>query len=138
PYYGEVLENARRTADALSGRSPLSDEALLINAYRATQYNGNTRRRATYDELTSTGEIGLIRDPGLRDLAMRTYATGMLDDIVRDAQRAEYRVAFRRAIPHEVQRALDEACGYKVVPGGDCSAFRHWIDYSCATGLSAD
>ncbi|MBC7655657.1 MAG: hypothetical protein H7147_00615 [Frankiaceae bacterium] len=42
-----------------------------VAAYRATQYNSNIRRRATYDELTSTGEIGLIRGPALRDLAMR-------------------------------------------------------------------
>ena len=53
-YYGDVLANAERTVDALEGRQPLSDEALLIAAYRATQYTQNTRRRATFDELTST------------------------------------------------------------------------------------
>ena len=54
-YYGQVQRNAQRAADALSGHDPLSDEALLIAAYRATQYNANTHQRATYDELTSTG-----------------------------------------------------------------------------------
>src|SRR5262245_24856077 len=52
-YFGEVLANARRAVDALSGKAPLSDEALLIAAYRATQYNGKIREGATYDELTS-------------------------------------------------------------------------------------
>ena len=37
-YYGQVKRNEQRAADALSGRDPLSDEALLIAAYRATQY----------------------------------------------------------------------------------------------------
>src|SRR5690348_10274508 len=68
-YFDQVQTNARRAADALTGRIPLSDEALLIAAYRATQFNGNKRRRATYDELVATGEIGLIHDAALRDLA---------------------------------------------------------------------
>ncbi len=72
-YYGQVLRNATAADDALTGKSPLSDEALLIAAYRATQYNSYIRRRATYDELTSTGEIGLIRDDTLRTLAMYHY-----------------------------------------------------------------
>ena len=137
-YYGEVLENARRAADAMSGRSPMSDEALLISAYRATQYNGNVRRRTTYDELTSTGEIGLIRDPALRDLAMRTYTAEFFDQIVQDGQRSQYRMAFRKSIPHEVQRALGEACGDRIVSVGDYEGIPHSIDYPCATGLSPE
>ena len=35
-YYREVLANANRAAQALEGRTTLSDEALLISAYRAT------------------------------------------------------------------------------------------------------
>lgn len=80
-YFNEVLASAKRAADALSGKTPLSDEALLVAAYRATQYRFNIRRRATYDELTSTGEIGLIHDPTLRDLAMRLYTAPMFDSI---------------------------------------------------------
>ena len=55
-YFGTVLANARQAADALSGTSSLSDEALLVAAYRGTQYNGNIRRRSTYDELTRSGK----------------------------------------------------------------------------------
>ena len=36
-YNREVLANAERTVDALSGASAVSDEALLVSAYRATQ-----------------------------------------------------------------------------------------------------
>jgi len=137
-YYGEVLVNARRAADALSGRALLSDEALLVSAYRATQYNGNIRRRATYDELTSTGEFGLIRDPALRDLAMRTYTAELFDDIVRDARQSQFRMAFRKAIPHEVQRALAQTCGDRIVPVGDYKGIPNVLDYPCTPGLSAE
>ena len=46
-YYGQVLANARRVDNVLSGRSELPDEALLVAAYRATQYNSTNRRRTT-------------------------------------------------------------------------------------------
>ena len=46
-YYGQVQRNAQRAADALSGRDPLSDEALLIAAYRATISELECRRPAT-------------------------------------------------------------------------------------------
>ena len=60
-YNRQVLANAERAANALSGTAPMSDEALLVSAYRATQYKQRLRRRPTYDELISTGTIGLIR-----------------------------------------------------------------------------
>lgn len=84
-YSDEVVANAKRAADALSSKTPLSDEALLVAAYRATQFVFNVRRRATYDELTSTGEIGLIRDPALRDLVMRLYTFPIFDGILAEA-----------------------------------------------------
>ena len=61
-YNREVLANAQRAVDALEGTVALPDEALLVSAYRATQYKQRLRRRATYDELISTGTIGLIQD----------------------------------------------------------------------------
>ena len=137
-YYGEVLGYARRTLDALSGKAPLSDEDLLISAYRATQYNGNVRAKATYEELTSTGEIGLIRDRGLRDLAMRVYTATMFDDIVLGGQNAQYRVAFRKAIPHEVQHALGESCGDRINAVGDYDSIGHSLDYPCSPELSKE
>ena len=104
-YSDEVIANAKRTADALSGAVPSSDEALPVTAYRATQYIFNASRRATYDELTSTGEIGLIRDPTLRDLAMRLYTMPIFNRIFDEGENNPYRKAFRMAIPYEVQES---------------------------------
>lgn len=135
-YFDQALTNAKRTADALTVKTPLSDEAFLIAAYRATQFNGNTRRRATYDELTSTGEIGLIRDVALRDLAMRVYTDPVIDQITRDGQQSEYRKAFRMLLPYDVQQALAEKCGDHIVLPGNYNGIAHVLDYPCATGLS--
>lgn len=134
-YNRQVLANARRAADALTGRAPLSDEALLVAAYRATQFNGNSRRRATYDELTSTGEIGLIRDKTLRTLAMDLYTQPQIEQIDRHGQESEYRRAFRMAFPWQVQRALLDKCGDRLVLPGDYAGIKDVLDYPCATGL---
>ncbi len=136
-YYGQVLRNAIAAEDALAGRAPLSDEALLVAAYRATQYNAYIRRRATYDELTSTGDIGLIRDTQLRELAMRTYTAEVFSEIVDHGRGSEFRIAFRKAIARDVQTALNEHCGDHIVPIGDYAAIDQVLDYPCATALSA-
>jgi hypothetical protein len=135
-YFDQVQSNAKRAADALTGKTPLSSEALLIAAYRATQLNGNTRRRATYDELISTGEIDLIHDAALRDLAMRLYTDPVIDQITQVGQHSEYRKEFRMAIPYDVQMALADKCGDHVVPVGNYEGIAHVLDYPCATGLS--
>jgi len=136
-YYEQVRRNAIAAEDALVGRSALSDEALLIAAYRATQYNAYIRRRATYDELTSTGDIGLIRDNALRELAMRTYTAEVFDEVVNHGRKAEFRIAFRKAIPRDVQTTLNERCGDHLVPIGDYAGIDQVLDYPCTTTLPA-
>jgi hypothetical protein len=137
-YNEQVLANAERAVDALTGRASLSDEALLIAAYRATQFNGNTRRRATYDELTSTGEISLIRDPELRTLAMDLYTLPIIAQIEQHGQESAYRRVFRMALPWQVQRALSDKCGDHAVKIGDYDGIKTGLDYPCTTGLAPD
>ena len=93
-YNQQVRANAERAERALTGEAPLDDEALLVAAYRATQYKQKLRRRATYDELISTGSIGLIRDRTLRDLAMRVYSMPTIDNFVREGMESRYRETF--------------------------------------------
>jgi hypothetical protein len=128
-YNQQVLANARRAVDALTGKAPLSDEALLVAAYRATQFNGNSRRRATYDELTSTGEIGLIRDKALRTVAMDVYTQPQIDQIDQNGRESEYRRAFRMALPWQVQRGLLDKCGDHLVLPGDYAGIKAVLDY---------
>ena len=130
-YHQQVQANARRAADALSGQDALSDEALLVAAFRATQYNDNVRQRATYDELTSTGELGLVRDNALRKLAMNVYTTHVFDWFTDEGRASPYRDAFRKRVPYRVQDALETACGDRPVPVGDYAGIAAKLDYPC-------
>lgn len=136
-YYGQVQANARRTVDALTGGAALSDEALLVAAFRATQYNDNTRQRATYDELTSTGELALIRDGTLRKLAMDVYSMRDFDWFIDEGRNSPYRVAFRKLVPYRVQEALEAACGDHLVSPGNYADIPAALDYPCRVELPA-
>ena len=134
-YSDDVLKSADRALAALEGRAALDDEALLVAAYRATQYREPRRRRSTYDELISTGEIGLIRDRRLRDLAIKVYTTPMFDNIRQEGVGSRYRQAYRMAVPIAVQRALAASCGDRTVVIGDYESIVDQLDYPCTTGL---
>jgi hypothetical protein len=135
-YYRDVRDAAEATADAISGQAPLSNEAFLITAYRATQYKQGASRRATYDELISTGNIGLIRDRALLNLAVRAYSIATIDIMVDEGVESPYRELFRMSIPNDTQRALGKQCGDRFIAPGDYRDFDKVIDYPCETGLS--
>ncbi len=136
-YNQEVLANANRAVDALEGTAPLADEALLVSAYRATQYRNRNRHGATYDELISTGTIGLIRDQTLRETAMRLYNIATFDNLTQEGMQSHYREAFRMILPNEVQRALGKNCGDRYIKAGDYATIHGNLDYPCTTGLPA-
>jgi hypothetical protein len=136
-YYDDVLASTDRAVSALEGRSALSDEELLINAYRATQYTRPPAARETYDELISIGSINLIRDESLRDLASRLYAQTEFEEKRTDEERdAPYRQLFRMIMPIEIQHALLRTCGDKRWVRLDYSSIVNMLDYACSTGLS--
>jgi hypothetical protein len=136
-YYRDVRDATEAAADALSGEAPLSNEALLVNAYRATQYKQGAPRRATYDELISTGSIGLIEDRELLNLAVRAYSVATIDIMVKEGVESPYRALFRMNIANDIQRALGERCGDRYILPGDYRDFDHVIDYPCEPGLPA-
>ena len=92
-YSRDVLASAERAVDALSGRSDDSNETLLISAYRATQYKQRARRRATYDELVSTGTLGLIKGQTLRNTALQVYNLPTLDIVAREGMQGLQAIA---------------------------------------------
>ncbi len=134
-YNRDVLASAEKAVNALTGKVPLSNEQLLINAYRATQYKQPQRFRASYDELISTGNIGLIKDQKLRLTAMRVYNVATMDNMVREGSQSRYREAFRMSVDNEVQQALNKQCGDRYVERGDYQAILNVIDYPCKLDL---
>lgn len=134
-YNRDVLSAADKAVNALTGKAPLSNEQLLINAYRATQYKTPQRFRATYDELISTGNIGLIKDQKLRLTAMRIYNVPTMSNFAQEGVQSRYREAFRMGIDNDVQQALAKQCGDRFVRRGDYRAILDVIDYPCALDL---
>ena len=134
-FHRDVSASAETAVDALSGRTTASNEALLVSTYRATQYKQRTRRRATYDELISTGTIGLITDQALRITAMRLYNVATIDNLVREGSQSRFREAFRMSVANHVQRALNKDCGDRYVAVGDYKGIAHVIDYPCRLDL---
>ncbi|MFO1395198.1 MAG: hypothetical protein U1F09_15710 [Steroidobacteraceae bacterium] len=138
-YSEEVLANAKLAVGDLDGQQRLTDEALLVSAYRATQYSEAMSRRTTYDELISTGAIGLIRDQTLRETAMRVYTNvRVFENLVQEGARSRYREAFRMNFTNEVQHALARDCGDKYIRAGDFEGISGTLDYPCHLDLPAD
>ncbi len=137
-YLGDVQENADLALAVLEGRAGASDQQLLIYAYRATQYSGGVRRRATYDELTSTGSIALIEDPALRNTAVMVYTLPIIAQALEEGIDSPYRIAFRKSLPVEMQIALGEKCGDKFSPVGDYGVIGNQLNYACKTDFSPE
>lgn len=134
-YFDDVRANGKRALKALIGESQMSDEALVINAYRATQTLVNVRTRSTFDELSSTGNIALIRDEALLDAAIWIYNDATFEDITTERDNAQYRQLFRKIVPLEVQDALLDKCGDRRVVTGDYEGIMDSLDYPCETNL---
>ncbi len=137
-YHRDVRDAAEKTVNALSGKTPLSNEEFLVNAYRASQYKQGAARRSTYDELVSTGNIGLIKDQKLRNISVRNYSLTTIDNLVRESVESHYRELFRMTVPNDVQRTLAKECGDLYILPGDYKNFDHNIDYPCESGLPTD
>lgn len=132
-YYDEVRVAGEAAAAALDGTAPTSNEALLVNAYRATQYVQTASRRATYDELVSTGSIGLVTDRRLVALAVIAFGNASSEDLRLQGDESPYRALFRMSIPIELQRALARQCGDRFTSDRGAPV----LDYPCKPTLEA-
>ncbi len=137
-YHRDVRTAAEAAVAALEGTAAPSSEEFLINAYRATQYRQNASRRSTYDELVSTGNIGLILDRDLRQNVVQVYNLTTIDNLVRESLDSRYREHFRMSVPTKVQRALGQHCGDKYITPGDYTDYDKVLEYPCSTGLPAE
>jgi len=137
-YNKDVLANAGKVLAALAGEKPLADEEFVVAAYRASQYEFQDRRRATYDELVSTGSIGLIVDQKLRETAIVVFSAPIFDQVQDGGRRSEYREIFRRTVSAPVQQALLQSCGDRIVPPLDYKGIVHSLDYQCKLDAPAD
>ncbi len=137
-YYRDVRDATETSANALTGKVALSNESLLINAYRATQYLAAPSARTSYDELVATGNLGLIEDRTMLNLAISVYRINALELLERDGMASRYRALFRMSIPHDVQRTLASRCGDRLIYLDGKPDIDHMLDYPCITDLPED
>lgn len=134
-YHKEVRVNAERAANALTGKNPMNDDQFLISAYRATQFIYYPQRRATFDELIATGDIGLIRDDKLRETAVILFSLTATEMNSQQSRISGYRTMFREITPIDVQSALLNRCGDRLVEPGNLTQIVGSLDYPCTLDL---
>ena len=108
-YYSAVLQSIRKTDELL--KEPASDpRELVVNTYRASEIMYIPPVRATWDQIVSSGHLGLLParavESGLSkyfafDTALDTYDTGRASD---------YRKTVREIIPLAMQIAMHKTC----------------------------
>jgi hypothetical protein len=135
-YLNDVQTNADIALAGLEGTNNISDEELLIAAYRATQYLAGIRQRATYDELISTGKIALIADQALANIASLIYTNTPMDLIIDEGTNSAYRITFRKTVQVKTQDAIAQSCGDRFVEIGDFSGMKNPLHYPCKTDLN--
>jgi len=108
-YYGAVLASVQRADELLA--DPGSDaEALVVNAYRASEITYWPQTRATWDEIVSSGDIGLLPvEAGGSDISAY-YASDASRFVYDIMQQSGYRTRLRQIIPMQVQAALRAGC----------------------------
>jgi len=109
-YYDDVTE-AIKDADRLLSQADPDPMALLVAAYRASEYNAGPASRATWDQIVSSGHLALLADAALESGLSDYYRfTGSVEETIARLQDTPYRRAVRALIPLTVQLAIREGC----------------------------
>ena len=107
-YYGAVLGNVERT-DALLADPQADPKELVVAAYRASEINYQPPSGATWAEIVSSGDTGLLP----RNAASRVaeyFAFDTPRSSFEGLQQSAYRHRVRTVIPLAVQKALRAGC----------------------------
>ena len=122
----------------LSEQAAMDDETILINAYRASQYNWYERRRAAFDEIVASGSLALITDVGLRETAIGIYNTPIFSIILSEGQSSRYRDLFRMSIEPSLHNDHSKNCGDKEYESNGSAVGLLTLDYPCTLTVSPD
>ena len=137
--YNKSLRDASREAyRGLSEKEALDDETILINAFRATQYQWHERRRATFDELVSSGSLALIFNDVLREAANGVYNTPLFSLILAEGENSRYRTLFRMLIEPALYDDVSSNCGDRGYETEGVAVGLLTLDYDCTLEASAD
>jgi hypothetical protein len=128
-YYQWVRAEALATQAGLARPSSKDGEQFLIGAYQASQMLPWAIKRNTYDQILSTGALGDLGTPLLRDQVSNYYVTADVTG-ANIVSVPPYREILRRVMPYEVQQRVrtrcpevvgqDSAGSSEVTPAGAC------------------
>lgn len=107
-YYAAVLQSVDRT-DALLADPQADPKELIVNAYRASEINYRPPSRATWDEIVSSGDTGLL-PRNVTDRAADYFAFDTARNHLDILNNSAYRHRVRTIIPLGVQKALRAGC----------------------------
>ena len=107
-YYAAVLASIE-TTDALLANPASDPKSLVINAYRATEYNYRAPSRATWDEIVSSGDTGLL-PRGVAVSAAEYFAYDSANNVRDILSHSAYRYRVRTLMPLGLQKALRAGC----------------------------
>ncbi len=112
-YQSTVRSYALRAIEVLeSGLLTDNDSAsgFLIDLYQASQLQYPTSAISTYQELISSGQIGMIADDSLRS-AIITYYNYDWTNMGIIVNETPYRENLRKVIPNSIQSTIRQDCG---------------------------
>ncbi len=109
-YYEAVQESAERTHTLLL-RSDSDARALVINAYRATEFSGAPWSRATWEEIVSSGDLALLPRSAIDGGLLYYFDDNTAVRVFEALRASRYRRRVRGALPHGVQTAIRQGCG---------------------------
>ncbi len=137
-YHQDVLANAERTLQALTGKKEISNSDLVVFAFRATQYSLLPNSSATHDEFVATGGIGLITDKEVQRAATEYFGSRLFEAVRKSGVESTYRSLLRETMPMATHRKIRLACGDDARRDLDVDDMQpgDFLDFECSPGLT--
>jgi hypothetical protein len=107
-YYAAVLESIEHT-NVLLAESESDPKELVINAYRASEFNYRAPSRATWDAIVSSGDTGLLPQD-VAAAAADYFAYDSAHNARDILSQSAYRHRVRTIVPLQLQKALRAGC----------------------------
>jgi hypothetical protein len=134
-YFEAVFDSAERTASRLNDVAVDDPTSFVIDAYRATEYAHRPPTRAAFDDIVSSGNLGLI-PANVRNAGLIKYFRS--DDTSLATRTAvlnsPYRARVRRLLSYEIQAAIRARCSDVYNQTGEIVGFAE----SCDLGLPTE
>ena len=108
-YYTAVEDSVRKT-DALLASADPDPRALIVNAYRASEIVYIAPVRATWDQIVSSGHLGLLPKRAVASGLSQYYAYDIERNIYDMGVVSAYRNLVRGIIPLGMQMAMRAGC----------------------------